>query len=169
MNQNGKHQLRRSDRIRKNVQIKLLEEDPYHFHKKQCRLLDVLERKIEVLEKRVDSLEKERDLSESVADEVEDEVEDEEEEEDEDEDYDPTEDASQESSSEAPDAVEAVEATEAVAPVEVPMKPLVPQSEFPWDVVIFLVGCIYLVYYYEPPHVSAAYAFRHAIESSESL
>ena len=76
MNQNGKHQLRRSDRIRKNVQIKLLEEDPYHFHKKQCRLLDVLERKIEVLEKRVDSLEKERDLSESVADEVEDEVED---------------------------------------------------------------------------------------------
>ena len=159
MNQNGKHQLRRSDRIRKNVQIKLLEDDPYHFHKKQCRLLDVLERKIEVLEKRVDSLEKERDLSESVEDEVEDEDE-------EDEDYDPTEDASQESSSEAP---EAVEATEAPAPVAVPVKPLVPQSEFPWDVVIFLVGCVYLVYYYEPPHVSAAYAFRHAIESSESL
>ena len=162
MNQNGKHQLRRSDRIRKNVQIKLLEDDPYHFHKKQCRLFDVLERKIEVLEKRVDSLEKERELAESLADEVEDEVEDEDVDED-DEDYDPADDASQESSSEAPDAVEAV------APVEVPMKPVVPQSEFPWDVVIFLVGCIYLVYYYEPPHVSAAYAFRHAIESSESL
>ena len=159
MNQNGKHQLRRSDRIRKNVQIKLLEEDPYHFHKKQCRLFDVLERKIEVLEKRVDSLEKERELAESLADEVEDEVEDEDVDED-DEDYDPTEDASQESSSEA---------VEAPAPDAVPVKPLVPQSEFPWDVVIFLVGCIYLVYYYEPPHVSAAYAFRHAIESSESL
>lgn len=163
MNQNGKHQLRRSDRIRKNAQIKLLEDDPYHFHKKQCKLLDVLERKIEVLEKRVDSLEKERELAESVADEVEDEDVDEEEE---DEDYDPTEDASQESSSEA---VEATEATEAPAPVAVPVKPLVPQGEFPWDVVLFLVGCVYLVYYYEPPHVSAAYAFRHAIESSESL
>ena len=157
MNQNGKHQLRRSDRIRKNVQIKLLEDDPYHFHKKQCRLLDVLERKIEVLEKRVDSLEKERELAESVADE-------------EDEDYDPADDASEDSSSEAPDAVEAVEATEAPEPVEVPVKPLVPKGEFPWDVVLFLVGCVYLVYYYEPPHVSAAYAFRHAIESSsESL
>lgn len=156
MNQNGKHQLRRSDRIRKNVQIKLLEDDPYHFHKKQCRLLDVLERKIEVLEKRVDSLEKEHELEESVSDEVEDEDEDEE-----DEDYDPADDASQESSSEA---------VEAPAPDAVPVKPLVPQSEFPWDVVIFLVGCVYLVYYYEPPHVSAAFAFRHAIESSsESL
>jgi len=154
MNQNGKHQLRRSDRIRKNVQIKLLEDDPYHFHKKQCRLLDVLERKIEVLETRVDSLEKEQELAESIADEVEDEDE-------EDDDYDPADDASQESSSEA------VEATEADA---VHVKPLVPQSEFPWDVVLFLVGCVYLVYYYEPPHVSAAYAFRHAIEnSSESL
>lgn len=151
MNQNGKHQLRRSDRIRKNVQIKLLEEDPYHFHKKQCRLLDVLERKIEVLEKRVDSLEKERELAESVADEEEDE---------EDEDYDPADDASEDSSSEA---------VEAPAPDAVPVKPLVPKGEFPWDVVLFLVGCVYLVYYYEPPHVSAAYAFRHAIESSESL
>ena len=154
MNQNGKHQLRRSDRIRKNVQIKLLEDDPYHFHKKQCRLLDVLERKIEVLEKRVDSLEKERELAESVADEEE------EDEEDEDEDYDPADDASEESSSEAP---------EPVVPDAVPVKPLVPKGEFPWDVVLFLVGCVYLVYYYEPPHVSAAYAFRHAIESSESL
>lgn len=154
MNQNGKHQLRRSDRIRKKTQTKLLEDDPYHFHKKQCRLLDVLERKIEVLETRVDSLEKERELAESLADEVEDEDE-------EDDDYDPADDASQDSSSEA------VEATEADA---VPVKPLVPQSEFPWDVVLFLVGCVYLVYYYEPPHVSAAYAFRHAIEnSSESL
>lgn len=154
MNQNGKHQLRRSDRIRKNVQIKLLEEDPYHFHKKQCRLLDVLERKIEVLEKRVDSLEKERELAESVADEEEDDDE-------EDEDYDPADDASEDSSSEA---------TEPVVPDAVPVKPLVPKGEFPWDVVLFLVGCVYLVYYYEPPHVSAAYAFRHAIESSsESL
>ena len=160
MNQNGKHQLRRSDRIRKNVQIKLLEDDPYHFHKKQCRLLDVLERKIEVLEKRVDSLEKERELAESVADEVEDEDDDEDDDE-EDEDYDPADDASEDSSSEA---------TEPVVPEAVPVKPLVPQSEFPWDVVLFLVGCVYLVYYYEPPHVSAAYAFRHAIESnSESL
>jgi hypothetical protein len=160
MNQNGKHQLRRSDRIRKNVQIKLLEDDPYHFHKKQCRLLDVLERKIEVLEKRVDSLEKERELAESVADEEEDEDEDEDEDE-EDEDYDPADDASEESSSEA---------VEAPAPDAVPVKPLVPKGEFPWDVVLFLVGCVYLVYYYEPPHVSAAYAFRHAIESSsESL
>uniref|UniRef100_A0A6C0HP26 Uncharacterized protein n=1 Tax=viral metagenome TaxID=1070528 RepID=A0A6C0HP26_9ZZZZ len=154
MNQNGKHQLRRSDRIRKNIQIKLLEDDPYHFHKKQCRLLDVLERKIEVLEKRVDSLEKERELAEPVSEEEEDEDE-------EDEDYDPADDASQESSSEA---------VEAVAPVVVPVKPLVPQSEIPWDIVLFLVGCVWLVYYYEPPHVSTAYAFRHAIEnSSESL
>ena len=158
MNQNGKHQLRRSDRIRKNVQIKLLEDDPYHFHKKQCRLLDVLERKIEVLETRVDSLEKERELAESLADEVEDEDEDEDEE---DEDYDPADDASQESSSEAP---------EAPVPDPVPVKPLAPKREIPWDVVLFLVGCVYLVYYYEPPHVSAAYSFRHAIESSsESL
>ena len=156
MNQNGKHQLRRSDRIRKNVQIKLLEDDPYHFHKKQCRLLDVLERKIELLEKRVDSLEKERELAEPVSDEEEEEEEDEE-----DEDYDPADDASQESSSEA---------VEAVAPVVVPVKPIVHQSEIPWDIVMFLVGCVWLVYYYEPPHVSAAYAFRHAIEnSSESL
>jgi len=156
MNQNGKHQLRRSDRIRKNIQSKLLEDDPYHFHKKQCRLLDVLERKIEVLEKRVDSLEKERELAEPVSDEEEEEEEDEE-----DEDYDPADDASQESSSEA---------VEAVAPVVVPVKPIVPQSEIPWDIVMFLVGCVWLVYYYEPPHVSAAYAFRHAIEnSSESL
>jgi len=157
MNQNGKHQLRRSDRIRKNTKIKLLEDDPYHFHKKQCRLLDVLERKIEVLEKRVDSLEKERELAE-LAELVEDEEEDED-----DEDYDPA-DESQESSSEA------VEATEAVAPDAVPVKPLVPQGEIPWDIVLFLVGCVWLVYYYEPPHVSTAYAFRHAIEnSSESL
>lgn len=156
MNQNGKHQLRRSDRIRKNIQIKLLEDDPYHFHKKQCRLLDVLERKIEVLEKRVDSLEKERELAEPVSEEEEDDDEDEE-----DEDYDPADDASQESSSEA---------VEAVAPVVVPVKPIVPQSEIPWDIVLFLVGCVWLVYYYEPPHVSTAYAFRHAIEnSSESL
>jgi len=150
MNQNGKHQLRRSDRIRKNTQIKLLEDDPYHFHKKQCRLLDVLERKIEVLEKRVDSLEKERELAEPVSDEDE-----------EDEDYDPADDASQESSSEA---------VEDTAPVVVHVKPIVPQSKIPWDIVVFLVGCIYLVYYYEPPHISSAYAFRHAIEnSSESL
>ena len=155
MNQNGKHQLRRSDRIRKNIQTKLLDEDPYHYHKKQCKLFDVLERKIELLEKRVDSLEKERELAEPVSDEDEDE---------EDEDYDPADDASQESSSEA------VEATEAPAPDAVPVKPLVPQSEIPWDVVLFLVGCVCLAYYYEPPHVSAAYAFRHAIESSsESL
>lgn len=154
MNQNGKHQLRRSDRIRKKTQTKLLEDDPYHFHKKQCRLLDVLERKIEVLEKRVDSLEKERELAEPVSEEEEDEDE-------EDEDYDPADDASQESSSET---------VEAVAPVVVPVKPIVPQSEIPWDIVMFLVGCVWLVYYYEPPHVSAAYAFRHAIEnSSESL
>ena len=160
MNQNGKHQLRRSDRIRKNAQIKLLEDDPYHFHKKQCKLLDVLERKIEVLEKRVDSLEKERELAESVADEEEEDEEDEDDDE-EDEDYDPADDASEESSSEAP---------EPVVPDAVPVKPLVPKGEFPWDVVLFLVGCVYLVYYYEPPHVSAAYAFRHAIESSsESL
>jgi hypothetical protein len=153
MNQNGKHQLRRSDRIRKNTQIKLLEDDPYHFHKKQCRLLDVLERKIEVLEKRVDSLEKERELAEPVSDE--------DEEDEEDEDYDPADDASQESSSED---------VEATAPVVVHVKPIVPQSKIPWDIVVFLVGCIYLVYYYEPPHISAAYAFRHAIEnSSESL
>ena len=157
MNQNGKHQLRRSDRIRKKTQTKLLEDDPYHFHKKQCRLLDVLERKIEVLEKRVDSLEKERELAEPVS-------EDEEDEDEEDEDYDPADDASQESSSET------VEAVEAVAPDVVPVKPIVPQSEIPWDIVMFLVGCVWLVYYYEPPHVSAAYAFRHAIEnSSESL
>jgi hypothetical protein len=154
MNQNGKHQLRRSDRIRKNTKIKLLEDDPYHFHKKQCRLLDVLERKIELLEKRVDSLEKERELAEPVSEEEEDEDE-------EDEDYDPADDASQESSSEA---------VEDVAPVAVPVKPLVPQGEIPWDIVLFLVGCVWLVYYYEPPHVSTAYAFRHAIEnSSESL
>jgi hypothetical protein len=150
INQNGKHQLRRSDRIRKNVQIKLLEDDPYHFHKKQCRLLDVLERKIEVLEQRVDSLEKERELAEPVSDEDE-----------EDEDYDPADDASQESSSED---------VESTAPDVVPVKPIVPQSKIPWDIVVFLVGCIYLVYYYEPPHISAAYAFRHVIESSsESL
>lgn len=155
MNQNGKHPLRRSDRIRKNTQIKLLEDDPYHFHKKQCRLLDVLERKIEVLEQRVDSLEKERELAESVADEVD---EDEVDEDEEDEDYDPTEDPSDDSSSEA------------VVPDAVPVKPLVPKSGIPWDIVLFLVGCVYLVYYYEPPHVSSAYAFRHAIESSsESL
>lgn len=149
MNQNGKHQLRRSDRIRKNVQIKLLEDDPYHFHKKQCRLLDVLERKIELLEKRVDSLEKERELAELVEDE-------------DDEDYDPADDASEDSSPEA---------VEATAPdAEPPLKPLVPQGEIPWDIVLFLVGCVFLVYYYEPPHVSTAYAFRHAIEnSSESL
>jgi hypothetical protein len=120
--------------------------------------LDVLERKIEVLEKRVDSLEKERELAEPVSDDEEDE---------EDEDYDPADDASQESSSEA---VEATETVEAVAPDAVHVKPLVPQSEIPWDIVLFLVGCVWLVYYYEPPHVSAAYAFRHAIEnSSESL
>ncbi len=168
MNQNGKHQLRRSDRIRKKTQTKILEDDPYHFHKKQCRLLDVLERKIEVLEKRVDSLEKERELAEPVSEEEEDE--DEEDEDEEDEDYDPADDASQESSSEAVEATEADEAVEATAPVVVPVKPIVPQSEIPWDIVLFLVGCVWLVYYYEPPHVSAAYAFRHAIEnSSESL
>ncbi len=58
MNENGKHKLRRSDRIRKNIQYKLLEEDPYHFHKKQCKVLDILERKCEVLEERVKVLEK---------------------------------------------------------------------------------------------------------------
>ncbi len=58
MNENGKHKLRRSDRIRKNVQLKMLEEDPYHYHKKQCKLFDVLERKISLLEERVQELEK---------------------------------------------------------------------------------------------------------------
>jgi hypothetical protein len=58
MNENGKHKLRRSDRIRKKLQVKLMEEDPYHFHKKQCKVLDVLERKCEVLEERVKVLEK---------------------------------------------------------------------------------------------------------------
>jgi hypothetical protein len=57
MNENGKHKLRRSDRIRKNVQIKILEDDPYHYHKKQCGVIDVLERKIELLEERVKVLE----------------------------------------------------------------------------------------------------------------
>lgn len=59
MNEHGKHNIRRSDRIRKNIQIKLLDEDPYHFHKKQCKLMDVFERKISLLEERVKALEKE--------------------------------------------------------------------------------------------------------------
>ncbi len=59
MNEHGKHNLRRSDRIRKNIQIKLLDEDPYHYHKKQCKLMDVFERKISLLEERVKALEKE--------------------------------------------------------------------------------------------------------------
>lgn len=58
MNEHGKHKLRRSDRIRKNNQLKLLEDDPYHFHKKQCHVLDVFERKISMLEERVNLLEK---------------------------------------------------------------------------------------------------------------
>jgi len=58
MNEHGKHKLRRSDRIRKNNQLKLLEDDPYHFHKKQCHVLDVFERKISMLEERVQLLEK---------------------------------------------------------------------------------------------------------------
>jgi hypothetical protein len=56
INENGKHKLRRSDRIRKNVQIKLFEDDPYHFHKRQCNALDVLERKIQLLQDRLDTL-----------------------------------------------------------------------------------------------------------------
>ena len=59
MNEHGKHNLRRSDRIRKNIQLKLLDEDPYHFHKKQCKLMDVFERKISLLDERVKALEKE--------------------------------------------------------------------------------------------------------------
>jgi len=58
MNEHGKHKLRRSDRIRKNNQLKLLDDDPYHFHKKQCHVLDVFERKISMLEERVQVLEK---------------------------------------------------------------------------------------------------------------
>lgn len=58
MNEHGKHKLRRSDRIRKNIQLKLLEDDPYHFHKKQCKVLDVMERKISLLEERIQLLEK---------------------------------------------------------------------------------------------------------------
>ena len=60
MNENGKHKLRRSDRIRKNIQNKIMEEDPYHFHKKQCKLFDVLERKISLLEERIKVLEQEK-------------------------------------------------------------------------------------------------------------
>ena len=68
MNENGKHKLRRSDRIRKKIQFKLLEEDPYHFHKKQCKVLDVLERKFDLLEERVKVLEKELTKTQEVKD-----------------------------------------------------------------------------------------------------
>ena len=68
MNENGKHKLRRSDRIRKKLQFKLLEEDPYHFHKKQCKVLDVLERKCDILEERVKVLEKELKKTQEVKD-----------------------------------------------------------------------------------------------------
>lgn len=65
MNENGKHKLRRSDRIRKNIQSKIIEEDPYHFHKKQCKMFDVLERKISLLEERIKILEQEKPAKET--------------------------------------------------------------------------------------------------------
>jgi len=58
MNENGKHKLRRSDRIQKLIQKKLLQDDPYHLHKKQCNIIDVLERKIHEFEERLNVLEK---------------------------------------------------------------------------------------------------------------
>lgn len=58
MNENGKHKLRRSDRIQKIIQKKLLQDDPYHLHKKQCNIIDVLERKIHEFEERLNVLEK---------------------------------------------------------------------------------------------------------------
>jgi hypothetical protein len=111
MNENGKHKLRRSDRIRKNVQLKLLEEDPYHYHKKQCKLFDVLERKISLLEERIQQLEQTK-----------------------------------------PEPVERPEEDEG----------------FPWDVLFFLFGVVWLFYRYFPTHISVKYIYQPALSAGMS-
>lgn len=114
MNENGKHKLRRSDRIRKNVQLKLLEEDPYHYHKKQCKLFDVLERKISLLEERIQQLEQPKPV-----------------------------------------------------PVETPLKEELDEG-FPWDVVFFLFGVIWLFYHYFPTQISVKYIYQPALSAGTS-